>query len=94
MSIREDLNSSKDAPSQAHGIAFCDVFMLTLVVVVAGNLHVIILFAKNVNICRKHLFRGPLTWHLLTCCWGLWVYLYVHLPSWIKSPVMDINEKL
>ena len=30
MSIREDLNSSKDAPSQADGIAFCDVFYVNI----------------------------------------------------------------
>lgn len=38
------------------GVTLCSAFMLTFVLVVAGNLITIILFAKNKNIRKKNLF--------------------------------------
>ena len=53
---RQDLDSSKNSPSRMEGVTLCSAFMLTFVLVVAGNLITIILFAKNKNIRKKNLF--------------------------------------
>ena len=53
---RQDLDSSKNSPSRMEGVTLCSAFMLTFVLVVAGNLITIILFAKNKYIRKKNLF--------------------------------------
>ena len=43
-------------PSKAEGIALCSAFMLTSVLIVAGNLLTIVLFAMNKTLRKKSLF--------------------------------------
>ena len=49
-------SSSEDLPSKTEGLVFCTVFALEAVLIVAGNLLTIVLFARNKNLRKKSLF--------------------------------------
>ena len=49
-------SSSVDVPSKAEVLAFCTVFALEAVLIVAGNLVTIVLFARNKNLRKKSPF--------------------------------------
>ena len=55
-SLEDATGSSMLVPSKAEGIAFCSVFILISVLIVAGNLFTIVLFALNKSLRRKSLF--------------------------------------
>ena len=48
--------SSMPAPSKAEGIAWCSVYILTSIFIVAGNLLTIVLFVLNKNLRKKSFF--------------------------------------
>ena len=55
VSRRNDANDAYDG-TQGEGIALCSALTLTFILVIMGNLLTIIIFAKNKNIRKKHLF--------------------------------------
>lgn len=97
--LTEDLNSSKDVPVKAEGIALCSAFMLTFVLVVSGNLLTIILFVKNKNIRKKHFFL-PINMafaDLLLGTLGLPMYIYqlgIDFQLWNVTVGFEINKPL
>lgn len=48
--------STKDLPSKAEGIEWCSAFAMEAVLIVAGNLLTIVLFALHRNLRKKSLF--------------------------------------
>lgn len=78
VSVREDLNSSKDFPSKTEGIALCSAFMFISVLVVSGNLLTITLYVKNKSI-RKEKLSPPVNMafaDLLLRAVSLHIYTY------------------
>ena len=55
-SMNTTSSSSEDLSSKAEGVASCAVFALEAVLIVAGNLLTIVLFARNKNLRKKSLF--------------------------------------
>ena len=55
VSRRNDANDAYDG-TQGEGIALCSALTLTFILVIMGTLLTIIIFAKNKNIRKKHLF--------------------------------------
>ena len=55
VSRRIDANDAYDG-TQGEGIALCSALTLTFILLIMGNLLTIIIFAKNKNIRKKHLF--------------------------------------
>ena len=55
-SMNTTSSSSEDLSSKAEGVASCAVFALEAVLIVAGNLLTIVLFAWNKNLRKKSLF--------------------------------------
>ena len=55
-SLKNTSEFAKRFPSKSEGIALCSVFMLSSVLIIAGSLLALVLFAVNKTLRRKSLF--------------------------------------
>jgi len=70
--------SSMLVPSKAEGMAWCSVFIVTSVSIVAGNLLTIVLFVLNKNLRKKSLFLviNMAFADLMLGAWSVPIYIY------------------
>ena len=89
-SLENATGLSMAVPSKAEGIAWCSALILLSVLIVAGNLLTIVLFARNKTLRKKSLFLvinmafADLMMGALTVPFTIW-YLGADFHLWITS---------